>query len=77
MTIRFSVQRKHLTMVSTFKRKMTDHRGYALVVTGRAQFSSNATANGFYIKLKQNYHRFIAVIRKPARVMFLIILHLC
>lgn len=38
--------------VSTFKGKMTDHRGYALVVMGRAVFASNTTANGFCIKLK-------------------------
>lgn len=46
MLICFSVQRKHSTMVSTFKGKMTDHRGYAVVVVGRALFASKATANG-------------------------------
>ena len=75
MLICFSVQRKHSKMVSTFKGKMTDHRGYALVLMGRALFASDVTANGFCIKLNQSYRRLIAVTCKPARVMFLLILH--
>lgn len=76
MLICFSVQRKGSRMVSTLKGKMTDHRGYVLVVMGKALFPSNATANGFCIKLNQSYRRLLAVACKPAGVMFLLILHL-
>ena len=46
------------------------------MVMGRALFVSNATANGFCSKLKQSYCGLIALTCKPARVMFLLILHL-
>lgn len=73
MLMCFSVQWKHWMMVLTFKGKMTDHRGFALVAVGRALFISNTS--GFCIKLKQIYHRLVAVTCKPAGVMFLLILH--
>lgn len=57
MLMCFSVQRKHWMMVLTFKGKMTDHRGFALVAIGRALFISNTS--GFCIKLKQIYHRLV------------------
>lgn len=36
------------------REKMTDHRGYALVVMGRPLFTLSVTASGFYIKLKRS-----------------------
>lgn len=68
------LSRESIQQWSTFKGKMTDHRYYATVVVRRALFASNATANGFCIKLNQSYRRLIAVICKPARVLFLLIL---
>lgn len=62
MLMCFSVHRKHWIMILTFKGKMTDHRGF--VAMGRALFTSNT--DGYCIKLKQSYHRLIAVICKPA-----------
>lgn len=53
-------------MIFTFKGKMTDHRGFALVAMGRTLLTSNT--NGFCMKLKQSYHRLIAVFCRSAGV---------